>query len=79
MVPPGRLLVVMVSGATNAIVAWADLVPSATLVAVTTIELDPEIFAGAVYRPVVEIVPTAGLSDHATAVFVVPETVAVNC
>jgi hypothetical protein len=34
---------------------------------------------GAVYSPVVLIEPTAGLIDHVTAVFVVPETAAVNC
>jgi hypothetical protein len=35
--------------------------------------------AGAEYRPLLEIVPTAGLTDHVTAVFVVPVTAAANC
>jgi hypothetical protein len=34
---------------------------------------------GAVYNPDEEILPTPGLRDHVTAVFDVPETVAVNC
>ena len=35
--------------------------------------------AGAVYNPLVEIVPNAGLSDHVTRVLDIPVTVAVNC
>ncbi len=35
--------------------------------------------AGAVYRPELEIVPTALFRDQVTAVFVVPVTAAVNC
>jgi hypothetical protein len=34
---------------------------------------------GAVYNPVEEIFPTAGLNVHVTAVLLVPVTVAVNC
>ena len=60
-------------------VALAVFVPSAALVAITVTELAMDTVAGAVYRPLVEIVPTAGFSDHVTAVFVVPETVAANC
>ena len=33
---------------------------------------------GALYRPVDEMLPSVGLIDHATPVFVVPVTVAVN-
>ena len=36
-------------------------------------------FAGALYSPVAEILPEAGLIDQTTALFVVPETVAENC
>ena len=35
--------------------------------------------AGAVYRPDAEIVPMGALSDHVTAVLLVPVTVAANC
>ncbi len=34
---------------------------------------------GAVYTPLVEIVPVPGLRDHVTLVFVVPLTLALNC
>ena len=62
--------------------AVADLVESATLVAVTVCE--PPV-VGAVYSPVLLTVPTTLLpptvpsTAHVTAVFVVPVTVAVNC
>jgi hypothetical protein len=55
-------------------VADADLVVSATLVAVTVNV--PAVF-GAVYRPVDETVPP--VVDHVTAVLLLPVTVAVNC
>jgi hypothetical protein len=60
-------------------VAVADLVLSATDVAltVTVCELVTEV--GAVYRPVVEIAPTVGEIVHVTCVLPEPETVAVNC
>ncbi|HVX57240.1 MAG TPA: hypothetical protein VHA37_05905, partial [Candidatus Saccharimonadales bacterium] len=66
-------------------VAWrltdavAVLVVSAELVAVTVTVCAEVIDAGAVYRPVVEIVPTDGLIAHVTAVFDEPETEAANC
>jgi hypothetical protein len=47
-VPPGRLLVVICTGGIRAIAAEADLVASATLVAVTVTELVDEIAVGAV-------------------------------
>ena len=59
--------------------ALADLVGSATLWAVTVTVCDVVILEGAVYRPAEEIVPTDGLIDHVTAVFLFPRTVAVNC
>ena len=34
---------------------------------------------GAVYNPLEEIVPTRGLRDQVTLVFVVPVTIGVNC
>jgi hypothetical protein len=58
--------------------AEADLVGSATLVAVTVTVWEPEIVAGAVYRPAEEIVPTDGLIDQVTAVLTVLVTVAVK-
>jgi hypothetical protein len=65
-------------------VALAELVEFAALWAVTVTKLvgTPD---GAVYKPVEEIVPTDELpprmppANQFTAVFVVPETVAVNC
>src|ERR1039457_5119651 len=60
-------------------VAPPDLVVSATLVAVTVTDWELVMLAGAVYSPVAEILPTLGLIDQVTAVFVVPVAPAVNC
>ena len=66
-------------------VAVADLVGSATLVAVTVTVAGDGIVPGAVYKPVELMVPHAAPVQPApetlkvTAVFVVPVTVAVNC
>ena len=57
-------------------VALADLLASATLVAVTVMVWELEIEAGAVYRPAAVMLPTAGLSDQSTAVLPVLVTVA---
>ena len=51
----------------------------ATLVARTVIVCCEDTLAGAVYSPVDEILPTPGLMDQVTPLFVVPETLAVNC
>jgi hypothetical protein len=59
--------------------ALAVLLASAALAAVTVTELVPEIVDGAVYRPLEEIVPTAGLNDQVTLVLVLQETMAENC
>jgi hypothetical protein len=59
-------------------VAVADRVVSATLVALTLIVCGVKL-TGAVYSPAVEIVPTAGVIDHVTAVFETFVTVAENC
>ena len=59
--------------------AVAVLLVSATLVAVTVTVCGLLSVAGAVYRPPLEIVPTTGLTNHVTAVFVVPVTAAANC
>src|SRR5579884_3685761 len=56
--------------------ALADLVVSAWLVAVTT---SLSAACGAVYRPDCVIVPVPWATVHVTPVFVDPETVAVNC
>ena len=60
-------------------VAVADLLLSATLVALTVTVCGVVTLAGAVYSPVLEIVPTLGLTDHVTAVFGAFATVAENC
>jgi hypothetical protein len=61
------------------IVALADLVESELRVAVTVRVCGLVILLGAVYRPLVEREPTAGLIVHVTGAFVVPVTLAVNC
>jgi hypothetical protein len=60
-------------------VALADLVGSATLVAVMVMVCAEEIAAGAVYKPLVVSVPTDGFMLQVTAVLFVPITAAVNC
>ena len=60
-------------------VAVADLVESATLVAVMVIVCEAEIVPGAVYKPVAVSVPADGVMLQFTAVLVAPVTVAVNC
>jgi hypothetical protein len=64
---------------TNVTAALAVLVVSAALVAVTMTVCGEVSKLGAVYKPLLETVPTAGLSDQVTAVFVLPATDAVNC
>jgi hypothetical protein len=56
--------------------AVADLVESATLVALTVMVRELVIEAGAVYRPAAVMLPTSGLSDQLTAVLPVLVTVA---
>lgn len=68
--------VMVVVGALIATEALAFLVLSATLVAVT-VTLLLLVTLGAVKKPPVEIVPP--VDDQVTAVFVVPETLALNC
>src|SRR5438445_8613060 len=60
-------------------VAVADLVESATLVAVRVMVWEEEIVPGAVYKPLVVRVPVVGLMLPFTVVLLVPVTVAVNC
>jgi hypothetical protein len=73
------------AGAMTMTAALAVLVESAALVAVTVTEPPEGTLAGAVYSPLVEIVPTVELPPsipftfQVTAVFVVPLTVAENC
>ena len=59
--------------------AVAVLLVFATLVAVTVTVCGLPSAAGAEYRPPLEIVPTAGLTDQETLVFNEPATVAENC
>jgi hypothetical protein len=67
------------SGGVIVTLAVAILLASATLVAVTVTVCGPLSAAGAEYRPLLEIVPTAGTTDHVTAVFAGPVTAAANC
>ncbi len=67
-------LIETATGALTVTVAEADLVGSATLVAVTVYV--PGV-PGAVYKPELDTVPL--VANHVTAVFVEPVTVAVNC
>jgi hypothetical protein len=60
-------------------VAAPDFVGVAVLVALIATELEEEIVAGAVYRPVAEIVPIEGVMDHVTPALLVPVTGAANC
>src|SRR5271156_5656672 len=59
--------------------ALAALVGSAVLVAVTITFCSPMMDAGAVYRPVAEMVPTAVFSVQTTLCCDVPVIIAVNC
>ena len=59
-------------------VALALFVPSATLVAITLTACVADT-TGAVYNPLVPIVPRLGLNDQVTDVFDDPETDAENC
>ena len=72
-------LTVTCTGGTTLTLASAFLLASAALVAVTVTVCGPLSVVGAVYRPPLEIVPAAGLTDQVTAVLVVPVTAAVNC
>jgi hypothetical protein len=64
---------------TRLMLAVARLVLSAALVAVTITRTGVLSEAGAVKRPDADTVPMAGLRDHDTAVFSVPETLAASC
>ena len=66
-------------GVARVTVAEADRVESARLVAMTLTVWVELALEGAVYKPVLEIVPKLGLIDQVTAVLVDPVTVAVNC
>ncbi len=69
----------MVNGV-SVIVADADFVESATLVAVTVIVCWVGIAGGVVYRPFALTLPApAGVTLQVTEVFEEPETVALNC
>jgi hypothetical protein len=59
-------------------VAFATFVGSATLVAMTETVTGLWMTCGATNTPELEMVPAAGVTDHVTAVFVEPETVALN-
>lgn len=62
----------------NVMVAHADLVVSAALVAVTVTVWAVVMETGAVYMPE-DNDPTAGVTDQVTPVLDEPVTVAVNC
>ena len=63
----------------NVNVAWADLVASATDVAVTVTCCVDVMEDGAVYSPELEMLPTDGFNAHVTAVLFDPDTKAENC
>jgi hypothetical protein len=63
----------------NVITEVSVFVESATLVALTVTDCVDVMLAGAVYRPLEDMVPTAGLMDQATAVLEVSVNEAVNC
>jgi hypothetical protein len=67
------------TGGTTVTLAVAILLGSAALVAVTLTVCGVASAAGAEYKPPLEIVPTAGLTDHETPALAVPVTVAMNC
>src|SRR5579872_1346529 len=75
----GCCVMVGSTGGLSVTVAVADLLGSATLVAVMVTVCTLEIGAGAVYRPVKEIDPIVGLMLHVTEVLLLFVTVAVNC
>jgi hypothetical protein len=81
----GETVTTTMLGETTATVADADFVESACDTAVTVTVLGFGTFAGAVYSPLEEIVPTVEFppawlfTSHMTAVFDVPVTVTVNC
>jgi hypothetical protein len=66
------------AGGTSVTAALADLVASATLVAVTVTSSGPLITEGAVYNPFTKL-PIEGVMDQVTEVFAAPVTVAENC
>ena len=72
-------LIVICAGGTIVTPALAYFLVSAALVAIMVTVCGLLSVAGAEYRPLLEIVPTAGLTDHVTAVFAVPVTATVNC
>ena len=65
--------------ATRLTVAVADLLLSATLVALTITVCCVAMLTGAIYNPVLETVPVLGVTDHVTSVFGAFTTVAENC
>lgn len=67
------------AGGVSVTAAMAVFVVSAALVAITVTACGEVMELGAVYKPLVEMTPTEGLSAQVTAVLVVPETDAVNC
>ena len=67
------------ASASREMFAVAVFVGSARLVAFTVTLAALGMDDGAVYNPVREIVPIAGLKYQAIAVFVVPQTNALNC
>jgi hypothetical protein len=72
-------LIVTPTGGMRVTTALADLVDSAELVAVIVTVWVALMLDGAVYRPLVESVPTFGLMLHVTLVLLDPVTDATNC
>src|SRR3954471_23626194 len=66
-------------GGVRLMTAVPDAVGSAALLATTVTCWLPDTIAGAVYNPVVEMLPAPPVSDHVTPPVVVPVTTALNC
>ena len=79
--PKTVILPVPVVAGVKVMVALLVLVESATLVAITLTVCMLGMLAGAVYKPLLLSVPGPldGINVQVTAVFEVPDTVAVNC
>src|SRR5689334_7614179 len=74
----GEIATVMVGGGCSVMVAVPVELESKVLVAVTVIFWLVVIDGGAVYKPLLSIVPVCGLILHVTSVWLIPLTVAVN-
>ena len=66
------------TGGARTTLALAEMAGLATLAAFTVIDCPAGIDEGAVYNPLAEIVPTAGVNDQVTAELAMPVTLALK-